>query len=81
MGPFRQGVRELGYVEGQNITIECRGAPGVADRFAGFAAELVRLKVDVLVAGTSRAGHDSTYLPIYFLSSRTCSTSAADSCA
>jgi putative ABC transport system substrate-binding protein len=56
MGPFRQGLRELGYVEGQNIIIECRGAPGVADRFAGFAAELVGLKVDVLVAeGTALA--------------------------
>jgi ABC-type uncharacterized transport system substrate-binding protein len=56
MGPFRQGLRELGYVEGQNIIIECRGAPGAADRAPGFAAELVRLKVDVLVAqGTSSA--------------------------
>ncbi|HEV2056249.1 MAG TPA: ABC transporter substrate-binding protein, partial [Methylomirabilota bacterium] len=49
MGPFRQGLRELAYVEGQNIIIECRGAPGAADRLSGFAAELVRLKVDVLV--------------------------------
>ena len=48
MGPFRQGLRELGYVEGQNIIIECRGAPGAADRLPGFAAELVRLKVNVL---------------------------------
>jgi putative ABC transport system substrate-binding protein len=42
IGPFRQGLRELGYVEGQNIIIECRGAPGAADRLPGFAAELVR---------------------------------------
>jgi ABC-type uncharacterized transport system substrate-binding protein len=56
MGPFRQGLRELGYVEGQNIIIECRGAAGAGDRFVGFAAELVRLKVDVLVAeGTALA--------------------------
>jgi putative tryptophan/tyrosine transport system substrate-binding protein len=56
MGPFRQGLRELGYVEGQNIIIECRGAPGAADRAPDFAAELVRLKVDVLVAqGTASA--------------------------
>jgi putative ABC transport system substrate-binding protein len=63
MGPFRQGLRELGYVEGQNIIIECRGAPGVADRFAGFAAELVGLKVNVLVAeGTAlaRAAKEAT---------------------
>ena len=35
MGPFRQGLRELGYVEGQNIIIECRGAPGAPDRLPG----------------------------------------------
>jgi putative ABC transport system substrate-binding protein len=56
MGPFRQGLREVGYVDGQNIIIECRGAPGAADRLPGFAAELVRLEVDVLVAqGTASA--------------------------
>jgi putative ABC transport system substrate-binding protein len=48
--PFRQGLREVGYVEGQNIVIECRGALGVADRLPGLADELVRLKVDLLVA-------------------------------
>ena len=53
MGPFRQGLGELGYVEGQNIIIECRGAIGAADRLPGFAAELVRLKVDVLVAAST----------------------------
>jgi len=50
MGPFRQGLRELGYIEGQNIIIECRGALGATDRLPGLATELVRLKVDVLVA-------------------------------
>jgi len=56
MGPFRQGLRELAYVEGQNIIIECRGVPGATDRLPGFAAELVRLNVDVLVAqGTASA--------------------------
>jgi len=56
MGPFRQGLRELGYVEGQNIIIECRAALGATDRVPGFAAELVRVKVDVLVAqGTASA--------------------------
>ena len=49
-GPFRQGLRELGYVEGRNLVIECRGAPGEPDRFADLVAELVRLNVDVLVA-------------------------------
>jgi putative ABC transport system substrate-binding protein len=47
---FRQGLRELGYVEGQNICLEPRYAGGRVERVAGLAAELVRLKVDVIVA-------------------------------
>jgi putative ABC transport system substrate-binding protein len=46
---FRQGLRELGYVEGQNVVIEARWAEGKYERLPGFAAELVRLKVDVIV--------------------------------
>jgi ABC-type uncharacterized transport system substrate-binding protein len=48
---FRQGLRELGYVEGKNIVIEWRYAEGKADRLRELAAELVRLKVDVIVSG------------------------------
>ena len=48
---FRQGLRELGYVEGQNIAFEFRWAEGQYDRLPGLAAELVRLKVNVIVAG------------------------------
>ena len=47
---FRQGLRELGYVEGRSITIEARWADGKYDRLPGLAAELVRLRVDVIVA-------------------------------
>ena len=47
---FRQGLRELGYVEGQNIAIESRWAEGKYDRYPALAADLVRLKVDVIVA-------------------------------
>ena len=47
---FRQGLRELGYVEGQNLVIEYRSADGRADRFPDLANELVRLKVDLIVA-------------------------------
>src|SRR4030095_11365044 len=52
---FRQGLRELGYVEGQSIAIEWRSADGDADRLPRLAAELVRLKVDVIVTGGSGA--------------------------
>ena len=47
---FRQGLRELGYVEGKNIIIEWRYAEEKPDRLSEFVAELVRLKVDVIVS-------------------------------
>src|SRR5947208_16349640 len=46
---FRQGLRDLGYIEGQNIRFEFRSAEGQIDRLPELAAELVRLKVDVIV--------------------------------
>ena len=46
---FRQGLRDLGYVEGKNIIIEYRSAEGKPDRLPPLAAELVRLKVDAIV--------------------------------
>jgi putative tryptophan/tyrosine transport system substrate-binding protein len=52
---FRQGLRELGYVEGQNIAIEYRWADGKFDRLPDLALELVRLKVDVVVAVVTQA--------------------------
>ena len=52
---FRQGLRELGYVEGQNLAIEPRYAEGKLDRLPNLAGELVRLKVEVIVAGGSTA--------------------------
>ena len=52
---FRQGLRELGYVVGKNIFIEYRYAEGKLDRLPALAAELVSLKVDVIVTGGSPA--------------------------
>jgi putative tryptophan/tyrosine transport system substrate-binding protein len=52
---FRQGLRELGWVEGQNIVIDYRFAEGRFDRLADLAAELIRLKVDIIVAAPTPA--------------------------
>ena len=69
---FRQGLRELGYVEGQTITIESRWADGKVERLPGLAAELVALKVDVIVASSTpaaRAAKNATaIIPIIFAS-------------
>ena len=51
---FRQRLRELGYVEGKNIVIEYRYAEGKLERLPDLAAELVRLKVDVIVTAAPR---------------------------
>ncbi len=65
---FRQGLRELGYVEGQNIVMEYRFAEGKRDRLPGLAAELVRLNVDILVvagvSATEAARQATTTIPI-----------------
>jgi putative ABC transport system substrate-binding protein len=52
---LRQGLRELGYVENQNLTIETRAADGRAERLPGLAGELLRLPVDIIVAGGTSA--------------------------
>jgi putative ABC transport system substrate-binding protein len=58
---FRQGLRELGYVEGQNLVMENRYAEGSEERLRDLAAELVRLKVDVIVAGGATAIRAAQY--------------------
>jgi putative tryptophan/tyrosine transport system substrate-binding protein len=53
IGPFREGLRDLGYVEGKNISIEYRWAEGNYERFPSLIAELIALNIDVIVtAGT-----------------------------
>jgi hypothetical protein len=52
---IRRALRELGYIEGQNIAIEYRYAEGKIDRFTELAAELVRLKVDIIVVAAGDA--------------------------
>jgi len=69
---FGQRLRELGYVEGQNLAIEFRNAEGRTERLPGIAAELVRLNVDLVVVATdpaTRAVREaSTKIPIVMVS-------------
>ena len=69
---FRDGLRELGYVEGRNITIEYRWAEGIPDRMREMANELVRLRVDVIMGPSSiyaeAARRATSTIPIVFLS-------------
>src|SRR6266851_2487423 len=72
-GAFLQGLRDLGYVEGRNVAIEYRSAEGKLERLSALAAELVALKVDVIVTGggtpTALAAKQATRtLPIVFSS-------------
>ena len=64
---FKQGLRELGYVEGRNIIVEYRWTEGRTERLPGLAADLVRLKVEVIVAssqGAVAAKQATTAIPI-----------------
>src|SRR5205809_5401748 len=67
---FKHGLRDLGYVEGQNLTIEYRWADGRNDRLPTLAADLVRLKVDLIVTqgtpATVEARKASTTIPVVF---------------
>jgi putative tryptophan/tyrosine transport system substrate-binding protein len=73
LSAFRQGLAELGYVEGQNVVIEYRSADGRPERFSDLATELVRLKVDVIVTrgtpATLTAKQATQTIPIVMASS------------
>jgi putative tryptophan/tyrosine transport system substrate-binding protein len=77
---FRQGLRDLGYVEGKNILIEYRYAEGKLDRLTELAAELVRLRVDMIVtsgnASVRAAKEATTTIPIVVSHQRSCRTRA-----
>jgi ABC-type uncharacterized transport system substrate-binding protein len=68
--PFRRGLRELGYLEGKNISLEYRYAEGKLDRLSHLAAELVHLKVDVILtageSGVLAAKNATKAIPIVF---------------
>jgi putative ABC transport system substrate-binding protein len=69
---FRQGLRDYGYVEGRNIVVEYRWAEGKPERMREMAEELVRLKVDIIIAPssiyTAVARQATTTIPIIFMS-------------
>src|SRR5262245_57973253 len=54
---FKKGLREVGYIEGENIQIELRSAEGLAANLSTLSAELVRLKADVIVANPAPCVH------------------------
>src|SRR6266536_4540784 len=68
LDPFRQGLREHGYVEGQNIVIEYRSADGKIERFQQLATELTNLKLELILAPNTPAAravqHATTTIPI-----------------
>jgi putative ABC transport system substrate-binding protein len=68
---FRQGLRDLGYLEGRNITIEYRWAEGKPERMRELAEELVRLKVDIIITAgsiyTEAAKRATSTIPIVFM--------------
>jgi putative ABC transport system substrate-binding protein len=70
---FRQGLRDLGWIEGKNVRIEYRYSEGRSDRLPGLAADLVRLRVDVIVAATATdaqpAKNATSTIPIVVASS------------
>ena len=57
IGAFRQRLRELGYIEGKNVVLEIRGGEAKPDQLSDLAAELVGLKVDIIVTGGNTATH------------------------
>jgi ABC-type uncharacterized transport system substrate-binding protein len=66
MAAFREGLHDLGYTEGKNIVIEERYADGKEDRLPALAAELVHLKVDIIMVAGGNASELMSYGPSFF---------------
>ncbi len=70
VGALRQGLRELGYVDGKNVILETKFAEGHSERFPQLVTEMIRLKVDVLVVGSTvgalAAKRATTTVPVVF---------------
>ena len=69
---FRQGLRDFGYIEGQNLIIEWRWGSGNTERFPEFAADVVQRNVDIIVAPSDAAGlaaqRETKHIPIVLFS-------------
>jgi hypothetical protein len=76
---FRQGLRELGYIEGQNILVEYRWAEGKDERYAILASDLVSLGMDIIVVQGTRAAIAAKQQPaqLLLLSARAISSARA----
>ena len=82
MAAFREGLHDLSYIEGKSVVVEARYGEGKEDRLPALAAELVHLRVDIIVAGggnaTLAAKNATKNIPIIFLSATSLNSPSHD---